>query len=102
MKPVPESLREIRLGRLVAMDAAFWVLRFKLDSNDLHRLLQSQHFVPNNNGDFEKWKQRIRANVEMDINLTAEWQTYAADNEKVEKRLFVNTNSLDIVFVLQY
>jgi len=84
------------------MDAAFWVLRFKINSNDLHRLLEIKNFVPNNEEDLEQWKQRIRANVEMDVNLTAEWQIYATENKKMEEYLFVNTNSLDVVFVLQY
>lgn len=102
MKPTPESVRDLKRGRLIAMDAAFWVLRFKINSNDLHRLLEIKNFVPNNEEDLEQWKQRIRANVEMDVNLTAEWQIYATENKKMEEYLFVNTNSLDVVFVLQY
>lgn len=102
MRPMPESVQVIERGHMRAMDGAFWVIRFKIGSNDLSRLLEAQRLALSAEGDITRWNQRIRADVDMEINLTSQWQAYSSEVDDVERRLFLNTNTMEAVFVLRY
>ena len=83
------------------MDSFFWVLRFQISNSDRKKLLDDAGFVPA----FEEdnlwlWNERIRGNAQIHIRIAEDWQAYASKEKVAKKYIFYNTNSSEVVFVL--
>jgi len=99
--PIPASVRIVQQGGFVAMDSFFWVLRFQISNSDRKKLLDDAGFVPA----FEEdnlwlWNERIRGNAQIHISIAEDRQAYASKEKVAKKYIFYNTNSLEVVFVL--
>ena len=121
MKPIPNSVTNVKEGDRIALDSVFCVLWFQISRTDLQNILDSQHFTPiNEDEEFKRWdqksasevkiqkedyltrwKQNIQYNTKLDVNFTKSWQIFILKEGNGRKYFFFDTNSTEAVFVAE-
>jgi hypothetical protein len=104
-KPIPPSVGSIQEGGFRALDSVFRVLCFKMETADLHKIVDARGYKPVGKAeltqeDFLKvWERRIEYSTKLKVQFTEDWKAYRLKEGHGTKYIFCDTNTLAVVFV---
>jgi hypothetical protein len=102
LKPIPASVEKLRRWQWTGMDSKVVALKFRIGTADLQNLIRQNQFKGYNASadDLAKAGERIHKLTGAVFDLASEWRAYDASENGREKRLFVNRNTSEGVFLL--